>query len=139
MEEDVLEQDERLDQESKMGQFLQNKMQQLVEEETNILEAEQELNPNIVFRNYVPHDSLLATRRLETPSLNISTDSLLFEVLGSVHDEIVQNTEIQLVPTKQNWDLKRDLMKKLKILNIATQKAIIEIRNETMQEEEEED
>jgi hypothetical protein len=124
----VLEQDENPSPESKIGQFLQKKMQQLVQEETEIIEAEHEVDPNIIFRNYKPHDKLLSTRVLENPPLNIQTDQMLFEILGGIHAEM-ENQEIQLVPTKQNYDLKRDLAKKLKTLNVMTQKAIIELRN----------
>jgi hypothetical protein len=124
----VLEQDENPSPESKIGQFLQKKMQQLVQEETEIIEAEHEVDPNIIFRNYKPHDKLLSTRVLENLPLNIQTDQMLFEILGGIHAEM-ENQEIQLVPTKQNYDLKRDLAKKLKTLNVMTQKAIIELRN----------
>lgn len=107
----------------------------LQEEEEEIIEEEEQIELNIKFRNYVPNDPVLLKNVLNQPNLQNSTESLLKETVGKLLEEVKENKEIQLIPSKQNWDLKRDLMKKLKILNIQTQKAIIEIRQEQIEEE----
>lgn len=106
-----------------------------IEEDVEYQENEEELELTIKFRNYVPHDEILAKRVLNQENLQNSTENLLKETVGKLIQEVNENKEIQLIPTKQNWDLKRDLMKKLKILNVQTQKAIIEIRQEQAEKE----
>eukprot|EP01080_Neovahlkampfia_damariscottae_P009537 gene9537-1742_t len=125
---------------SKIGKLLRKKMEELALEQTEKVEEDvDEENfvnyENLFFRNYKPRSKILEKRCMKEVLNENSTENLIQEVLGNLFEEVKENKEIQLVPTKLNYDLKRDLSKKLKILNQRTQKVINEIREEKMQEE----
>jgi hypothetical protein len=128
---------------SKIGKLLRKKMEELAIEQTKVEEEEEENEnfvnyENLFFRNYKPRSHLLEKRCLPEVLNENSTDELLKEVLGDLIEQVKEDKEIQLIPTKLNWDLKRDLSKKLKILNQRTQKIINEIRQEKLDQEEDE-
>lgn len=52
----------------------------------------------------------------------------------AVRQETQDEEELNIAPKKANWDLKRDVEKKLEKLNRRTQRAIVEIIRERMAE-----
>lgn len=54
--------------------------------------------------------------------------------LGTSWQETQDEEELNIAPKKANWDLKRDVEKKLEKLNRRTQRAIVEIIRERMAE-----
>lgn len=93
-----------------------------------------ELFPKPIFRNYNPKDESLKERVLPKPNL-IEIENEIKEKLESGKPESLIEKEIDLTtlaPQKVDWDLKRDIEKKLKILEKRTQKAIIELIQERL-------
>ncbi|XP_044466132.1 coiled-coil domain-containing protein 12-like [Mangifera indica] len=93
--------------------------------------SDEEVNTNMKFRNYVPHDKQLQEGKLAPPVLPKFEDPVAAEppVLEKKEDPF-----INIAPKKPNWDLRRDVQKKLDKLERRTQKAIYKI----MQEQEKE-
>jgi len=85
-----------------------------------------EPNPHegkLKFRNYVPRDALLRELKMEAaplPSMVGEINRKLVLLEGKTNDEL-----LALAPKKPNWDLKRDIEKKLEALEKRTQRAIV--------------
>ncbi|KAL5544794.1 hypothetical protein UlMin_008578 [Ulmus minor] len=73
------------------------------------------LNLSMKFRNYVPHDKQLQEGKLYPPVLP------KFEDLDPF---------VNIAPKKPNWDLRRDVQKKLDKLERRTQKALYKLMEE---------
>lgn len=54
------------------------------------------------------------------------------------HLEAHGSEQLNVAPRKQNWDLKRDVAKKMERLNRLTQKAVVELLREKLAREAEE-
>lgn len=88
-----------------------------------------------IFRNYNPNDDNLKTGVLPKPDLIRIEQEIKDQLENSTPQPLIQN-EIELstlAPQKIDWDLKRDVEKKLKILESRTQKAIIELIRDRLQ------
>ena len=91
-------------------------------------EEEEEDKPKLTlkFRNYTPKNAelkeyLLPPARIPTKTVNEEIEKKLNSVI-----EVNKTRDIlNLAPRKANWDLKRDLASKLEALDIKTQKAIV--------------
>eukprot|EP00803_Ostreobium_quekettii_P004385 evm.model.scf_42.12 EVM.evm.TU.scf_42.12 scf_42:83153-85453(+) len=91
--------------------------------------AEAEAKPVLKFRNYVPKDQEIEHTKVkpaQPPSFKEPKPKQ--EEEKGPNDEVI----IDVAPKKANWDLKRDIAKKLEKLERRTQRALIEL----MQEEE---
>ena len=92
-------------------------------------EEEESLFPKPIFRNYTPKDESLKPGVLPKPNLiNIETE--IKDQLDSGKPEALIAKEIDLTtlaPQKIDWDLKRDVDKRLKLLERRTQQAIVEL------------
>ncbi|KAG6557640.1 hypothetical protein Mapa_000921 [Marchantia paleacea] len=93
--------------------------------------AAEDGEPEVVikFRNYVPRDEQLQQLKIVPPQPPKFDDPL------AKAPEDVNDTEdplVSIAPKKANWDLRREVAKKLEKLERRTQRAIIEL----MQEEE---
>jgi len=90
----------------------------------------------IKFRNYTPKDEQLKTKKIDNIKPVDVTDGLA-EHLGKAKP--VKSTEevdlTTLAPRKPDWDLKRDVSKRLEKVEKRTQKAIIELIRERLKEE----
>ncbi|KAL6043368.1 ATP-dependent RNA helicase [Balamuthia mandrillaris] len=85
------------------------------------------------FRNYTPKDTVLRELKLPTPPL----PSMVHEITVKLHQITVQQDDVlNLAPKKPNWDLKRDVEKKLDILEKRTQRALYEMLKEKLEKEE---
>ncbi|GAV58946.1 cwf18 domain-containing protein [Cephalotus follicularis] len=84
----------------------------------------QDQNLNMKFRNYVPHDKQLQEGKLAPPVLP------KFEDPVSAAPPPLEKKEdpfLNIAPKKPNWDLRRDVQKKLDKLERRTQKAMYKI------------
>jgi coiled-coil domain-containing protein 12 len=85
--------------------------------------------PKPIFRNYTPKDDQLKENVLPKPNL-IEISNEISEQLASSKPVPLIEKEIDLTtlaPQKVDWDLKRDIEKKLRLLEKRTQKAIVEL------------
>lgn len=90
--------------------------------------------PKPIFRNYQPKDEELKPGVLPKPNL-IEIENAIKEQLASGKPEPLIEKEIDLTtlaPQKIDWDLKRDVEKKLRLLEKRTQRAIVELIKERL-------
>lgn len=86
------------------------------------------------FRNYAPRDEKLKPFQLPQPVLPNIVEEIDAK-LAQVRKANAQRDVLSLAPKKANWDLQRDMAKKLEILEHRTQKAIYEMVYERIQAE----
>ncbi|GMN46176.1 hypothetical protein TIFTF001_015364 [Ficus carica] len=87
----------------------------------------EETNPDMKFRNYVPHDKQLQEGKVAPPVLPKFEDPVAAMPPPS---EKKEDPFVNIAPKKPNWDLRRDVQKKLDKLERRTQKAIFKIMGE---------
>ncbi|XP_050887804.1 uncharacterized protein LOC127092953 isoform X1 [Lathyrus oleraceus] len=95
-----------------------------VSEDDEEQEQDREEKLSMKFRNYVPHDKDLQEGKLAPAVLP------KFEDPVSVPEPEPQPTEdpfLNIAPKKPNWDLRRDVQKKLDKLDKRTQKALYQL------------
>ncbi|KAK1384122.1 mRNA splicing factor, Cwf18 [Heracleum sosnowskyi] len=101
----------------------------------------EEKNISMKFRNYLPHDKQLQEGKLAPPVLPKFEDPVATEPPAQDNKE---DPFLNIAPKKPNWDLRRDVQKKLDKLEKRTQKAIFQLMEEQekqkkLAEEEEEE
>ena len=90
----------------------------------------------IKFRNYAPKDDQLKSKKLESIKPIDVVESLTEHLEKSKSEKSAEEVDLTtLAPRKPDWDLKRDVSKKLEKLEKRTQKAIIELIRERLKEE----
>jgi len=91
----------------------------------------------VMFRNYVPNDDNLKQFIIPAPTLVAETElEIQRQINASIKEfQKLQDEPLNIVPTKANWDLKRDLQKKMQSLNLKTEKAIISLLKRRISEE----
>ncbi|GAA0148752.1 RNA splicing factor [Lithospermum erythrorhizon] len=92
-------------------------------------QVQENQNVSVKFRNYLPHDKQLQDGRLPPPVLPKFEDPV---AAAAAQEETKEDPFLNIAPKKPNWDLRRDVQKKLDKLERRTQKAIFQL----MQEEE---
>ena len=93
--------------------------------------------PKPIFRNYTPKDEALKPGVLPKPKL-IEIENEIQDRLASGKPQPLIEKEIDLAtlaPQKIDWDLKRDAEKKLRLLEKRTQRAIVELIRERLQQQ----
>ncbi|XP_059647229.1 uncharacterized protein LOC132293679 isoform X2 [Cornus florida] len=90
-----------------------------------------EENLNMKFRNYVPHDKQLQEGKLAPPVLPKFEDPV---AAAPPPEEKKEDPFVNIAPKKPNWDLRRDVQKKLDKLEKRTQKAIFQLMEEQEKE-----
>ncbi|OWM62694.1 coiled-coil domain-containing protein 12 [Punica granatum] len=88
--------------------------------------GEEEDNLSMKFRNYVPHDKQLQEGKVAPPVLPKFEDPLAAEPPALE----TKDPFVNIAPKKPNWDLRRDVQKKLDKLERRTQKAMYKIMEE---------
>ncbi|KAI4329786.1 hypothetical protein MLD38_028132 [Melastoma candidum] len=83
-------------------------------------------NPSLKFRNYVPHDEQLQEGKVAPPVLPKFEDPVAAESLPLEE----KDPFINIAPKKPNWDLRRDIQKKLDKLERRTVKAMHKLSEE---------
>jgi len=90
------------------------------------------LNQKIHFRNYTPLDEDMKKLVREKPQVyNIAKE--ISARLEKVAKEEPDFSTITIAPKKANWDLKRDLERKLERLDSKTQRVIVELMRDKLQ------
>ncbi|XP_014116164.1 PREDICTED: coiled-coil domain-containing protein 12 isoform X2 [Pseudopodoces humilis] len=139
LEEEALKRRERL--RALRQRTLQNK--ESAEPESKIPREDEEEEPvkhrEIKLRNYDPEDEELKKRKLP-PAKPASVEETVKEQLEAAKPEpIIDEVDLaNLAPRKPDWDLKRDVSKKLEKLEKRTQRAIAELIRERLKGQEEE-
>jgi coiled-coil domain-containing protein 12 len=93
--------------------------------------------PKPIFRNYTPKDDQLKPGVLPKPNL-IEIENAIKDQLASGKPEPLIEKEIDLTtlaPQKIDWDLKRDVEKKLRLLEKRTQRAIVDLIKERLKKQ----
>jgi len=92
----------------------------------------------LVFRNYVPKSETLRQSLAKTEGVPSREAEVLLNEAKKAARALPQGDAPALGGTKRaNWDLKRDLEKRLKVLSKRTQTAIAELAEELSKEAEE--
>ena len=90
----------------------------------------------IKFRNYAPKDDQLKTKKLENVKPVDVVETLSEHLEKAKPNKASAEVDLAtLAPRKPDWDLKRDVSKKLEKLEKRTQKAIVELIRERLKEE----
>ncbi|KAI3745729.1 hypothetical protein L6452_08135 [Arctium lappa] len=99
------------------------------EDENGVDDEENDLN--VKFRNYLPHDKQLQEGKLAPPQLPKFEDPVASE---TPIEEKKEDPFLNIAPKKPNWDLRRDVQKKLDKLEKRTQKAIFQLMEQQEKE-----
>lgn len=92
--------------------------------------------PAPVFRNYEPVNESLKQSQLERTKPVDVTDKVSEQLEAGKPAPVIEEVDlINLAPRKPDWDLKRDVAKKIEKLERRTQRAIAEIIRERLQAE----
>ncbi|KAL1824802.1 uncharacterized protein LOC108211720 [Daucus carota subsp. sativus] len=92
----------------------------------------EENNVNMKFRNYLPHDKQLQEGKLAPPVLPKFEDPVATE---PPEQDDKEDPFLNIAPKKPNWDLRRDVQKKLDKLEKRTQKAIFQLMEEEQEKQ----
>ena len=98
------------------------------EEEENWMASDTTLSV-LKFRNYAPRDKRLRHFMLEKPKIEASID--LEELCKPL--DMTKNGILDIAPKKVNWDLKRDVARKVARLEKRTQRTIIDLIREKVE------
>ncbi|PHJ23295.1 cwf18 pre-mrna splicing factor protein [Cystoisospora suis] len=79
------------------------------------------------FRNYVPRDAALRQFCIPRPSVEELEKQIDREAGDAVRSAANEDVLSQIAPRRPNWDLKRDVEKKLAVLSKRTDRAIFEL------------
>ncbi|XP_075479586.1 uncharacterized protein LOC142520489 [Primulina tabacum] len=79
-------------------------------------------NVTMQFRNYLPHDKQLQEGKVTPPVLPKFEDPVL---AAPPPEEKTEDPFLNIAPKKPNWDLRRDVQKRLDKLERRTQKAML--------------
>ncbi|KAL5982990.1 hypothetical protein ACLOJK_017070 [Asimina triloba] len=90
-------------------------------------DSEQENKLNMKFRNYLPHDVQLQEGKVAPPVLPKFEEPVAAAPLPT---EKAEDPFVNIAPKKPNWDLRRDVQKKLDKLERRTQKALYQLMEE---------
>ncbi|CDJ44745.1 hypothetical protein, conserved [Eimeria tenella] len=93
-----------------------------------------EASPEIRFRNYVPKDPKLRQFCLPRPSVEELEKQIAKEAQEAVQAAKEEDILSQVVPRRPNWDLKRDVERKITILSRRTDKAIVQLIREKIEQ-----
>ncbi|KAL6549524.1 hypothetical protein OROHE_008641 [Orobanche hederae] len=84
---------------------------------------EEEDNVSMKFRNYLPHDKQLQEGKVAPPVLPKFEDPVL--TAPPPPEDKKEDPFLNIAPKKPNWDLRRDVQKRLDKLERRTQKAML--------------
>jgi len=90
-------------------------------------------------RNYTPEDEELKERQVPKAKPISVEDKVKDQLEAAIPEPIIEEVDLaNLAPRKPDWDLKRDVAKKLEKLERRTQKAIAELIRDRLKGSEEE-
>ncbi|XP_043601298.1 coiled-coil domain-containing protein 12 [Bombus pyrosoma] len=92
--------------------------------------------PKPKFRSYKPQDDSLKDKVLEDAQPGNVEEEVQDQLSAAVTKVVIEELDISnLAPRKPDWDLKRDVAKKLEKLERRTQKAIAELIRDRLKQE----
>uniref|UniRef100_UPI00398EF441 coiled-coil domain-containing protein 12 n=1 Tax=Pristiophorus japonicus TaxID=55135 RepID=UPI00398EF441 len=104
---------------------------QLREEEDK--EEEEVKHKELKLRNYVPEDKELKERQVPNAKPASVEDKVRDQLEAGKPEPVIEEVDlVNLAPRKPDWDLKRDVAKKLEKLEKRTQRAIAELIREKL-------
>nr|XP_057941060.1 coiled-coil domain-containing protein 12 [Doryrhamphus excisus] len=113
----------------------EHKKATLEEEEERTEERHKELK----LRNYIPEDEELKERQVPKAKPASVEDKVKDQLEAANPEPIIEEVDLaNLAPRKPDWDLKRDVAKKLEKLSRRTQRAIAELIRDRLRGSEEE-
>ncbi|KAL3861392.1 hypothetical protein ACJMK2_007427 [Sinanodonta woodiana] len=96
-------------------------------------ELKKEKLPKPIFRSYKPQDESLKEGVLPEAKPADASDKIQSHLEASKSQQILDEVDlVNLAPRKPDWDLKRDVAKKLEKLERRTQRAIAELIRERL-------
>ncbi|CAL9073714.1 unnamed protein product [Musa acuminata var. zebrina] len=99
----------------------------------NKTEDSEDEMPSMKFRNYLPHDKQLQEGKVAPATLPKFEDPV---AAAPLPPEKIEDPFLNIAPKKPNWDLRRDVQKKLDKLERRTQKALYKLMQEQEKETE---
>uniref|UniRef100_A0A914XGY0 Coiled-coil domain-containing protein 12 n=1 Tax=Plectus sambesii TaxID=2011161 RepID=A0A914XGY0_9BILA len=104
------------------------------DEELAAAEKEKQELKRTVFRSYQPESEVLAVSKLPAPTQTFAVEEELQEQLtAAVDTSVIDEVDLTtLAPRKADWDLKRDVSKRLEKLERRTQRAIADLIRERL-------
>merc|ERR1712066_520219 len=103
-------------------------------------EEDEESLPTPLFRSYKPQDSELQENAFDQADPNLIEDKIQDSLEAGQQTTMIEELDIiNLAPRKPDWDLKRDIAKKLEKLERRTARAIGEIIRDRLKANTEED
>lgn len=113
------------------------KTKQLREGEEEAEQEEGEKHRELRLRNYVPEDEALKKRRVPQAKPVAVEEKVKEQLEAAKPEPIIEEVDLaNLAPRKPDWDLKRDVAKKLEKLEKRTQRAIAELIRERLKGQE---
>ncbi|EFA75691.1 mRNA splicing factor [Heterostelium album PN500] len=105
---------------------------------TEVEDKLEQKHKGLKFRNYVPRDISLTQYRLPKSKVPPVVEELLekLKILESSAESQQSEESISFLPKKANWDLKRDVEKKLSKLDKKTNRAIYDLIKQKLDAEE---
>ncbi|XP_048385900.1 coiled-coil domain-containing protein 12 isoform X2 [Stegostoma tigrinum] len=117
---------------------LQNRNQDEGEPENKQLKEDEDTDEEVKhrelkLRNYVPEDKELKQRQVPNAKPASVEDKVKDQLEAGKPEPIIEEVDlVNLAPRKPDWDLKRDVAKKLEKLEKRTQRAIAELIREKL-------
>lgn len=100
---------------------------------------EEQRHRELKLRNYTPEDEELKERQVPKAKPASVEDKVKEQLEAANPEPVIEEVDLaNLAPRKPDWDLKRDVAKKLEKLERRTQKAIAELIRERLKGSEEE-
>ncbi|KAL3512992.1 hypothetical protein ACH5RR_025709 [Cinchona calisaya] len=90
-------------------------------------DEQEEADVSMKFRNYLPHDKQLQEGKVAPPVLPKFEDPV---ASAPPPEEKKEDPFLNIAPKKPNWDLRRDVQKKLDKLEKRTQKSMFQLMEE---------
>ncbi|XP_061918972.1 coiled-coil domain-containing protein 12 [Entelurus aequoreus] len=102
-------------------------------------EKMEERHRDLKLRNYIPEDEGLKERQVPKAKPASVEDKVKDQLQAANPEPIIEEVDLaNLAPRKPDWDLKRDVAKKLEKLSRRTQRAIAELIRDRLRGSEEE-
>ncbi|XP_073407280.1 coiled-coil domain-containing protein 12 isoform X3 [Dendrobates tinctorius] len=101
-------------------------------------EDKEEKHQELKLRNYTPMDENLKERQIAQAKPESVEEKVKEQLEAAKPEPIIEEVDLtNLAPRKPDWDLKRDVAKKLEKLEKRTQRAIAELIRERLKGQEE--
>ncbi|GFY73106.1 coiled-coil domain-containing protein 12 [Trichonephila inaurata madagascariensis] len=121
----------------KRRERLKNLRNRITENQNGEDDNMEEALPKPIFRNYTPLDEDLRLNQLPKPKPESVETEVQNQLEAAKPEPLIEEVDLTtLAPRKPDWDLKRDVAKKLEKLERRTQKAIAELIRERLKSSE---